>query len=82
MARRTERSASQPSSEDRTSRMVRQAKEGGVMDRLIELLREELQTALKGPGVTWNLVGILSQFDRACCRAIAMYAKENNIPID
>lgn len=33
---------------------------------LTQLLRSELATLLRGPGITWNLAGILQTYDRAC----------------
>jgi len=30
-----------------------------------KILREELEALLKGPGVTWNLKGVLNQYDKA-----------------
>lgn len=36
-----------------------------------KLLREELKLVLQGPGVTWNLNGILSAYDRATAAASA-----------
>ena len=30
-----------------------------------KILRDELKNVLQGPGITWNLHGILNAFDRA-----------------
>ena len=29
------------------------------------ILREELKATLQGPGITWNMKGVLNAFDRA-----------------
>lgn len=52
------------------------------MDRFLELLREELESALSVGGSYANKERMLQTFDKASVKALIRYSREKGINID
>lgn len=52
-----------------------------AIDRLIELIRYELEQGLNEKNI-WKRPLIMVEYDKAVIRALAHYARENNLTFD
>jgi hypothetical protein len=51
------------------------------IDILMEDIRAEFQKLLEGPGISWNKVGMLSAFDRACIKGMVLHANKIGVTL-